>query len=340
MKARALLVPIADGEAARKVLSSVGALRSDLAIHEEGDELALPLELGALVPAGLGRIEDREFAPRRNPGPRGYYDLLDWPEDDKEMLPRSFDVIGDIVLIRLPVELRGKQEDVGRALLDFVPGARLIGLDHGVQGTERIRSVERIAGTGGWATRHRENQLELDVDVERAYFSPRLAREHALVAEAVSAGERVYDLCCGVGPFTVAIAKAGRARQVTAVDLNPSAIELLCKSVGRYRLQDRVTPLTTSVEDFAANASPVERVILNLPREGIKYGPLVARLVAPGGDFHYYEVVSRDEADGRADAIRAVLPPRGAWVSAEQHIVHPYSPSSDLVAFRFHRCAG
>ncbi len=337
MKERALLVDRSRGEATRRALVASQALRTDLAIREEGDRLAFPIRAEAEVPSSWGELESREFDARREPGPAEFRDLLDWPEAELARVPRSFDVVGDVVLVRLPPELEPRRFEVGEALRRFVPGVRLVGLDRGVHGPERRRQVERIAGAGGWKTRHRENGLAFDVDLERAYFSPRLAREHARVAAEVRPGDRVYDLCCGVGPFAVTIARDGIAASIVAVDANGAAIELLRETLGRYPFGAKVTAVEARVETFASTAPPVERVVLNLPHEGIKYAALVAPLVAPGGRLYYYEVVPRDEVGRRAATVERTLLPAGAWRASAVHSVHPYSPTSDLVAVTVRR---
>jgi len=331
MRHRALLVPRGRGEAVRRALVEAGALAVELEILAEGDLLALPLREGAGVPPEWGEVSEREFPELPAPSRSEFRDLLDWPDELKALLPRSFDVVGEIVLLRLPVELEERRFEVGEALLRFVPGSRLVGLDRGVEGPERVRQVERIAGSGGWQTRHRENRLELDVDVQRAYFSPRLAGEHARVAAEVRAGERVYDLCCGVGPFAVTIARDGRARSITAVDANPSAIELLGRTLERYAFGARVLPRVATVEAFVPSAGPVERVVINLPHEGIKYATLVAPLVAPGGSLQYYEVVPRDEVTQRGKVAERALSGVGPFTVRTVRLVHPYSPSRDLI---------
>jgi len=338
MIALGLLVPRTRGEDVRQELLDAGRLRPDLEIRREGEFLVLPLaEGGGSVPAAWGEIVEREFQEVARRGPARYRDLLDWPDAEKEALPRSFDVVGDIVLVRLPPEAAARRNEVGEALLRFVPGARLVGLDRGVQGAGRLRQVERIAGAGSWRTRHRENGLELEVDVEKAYFSPRLAREHARVAEEVRSGDEVYDLCCGVGPFSLTIARRGRATRITAVDANPEAIALLRTSLARYPFGACIAPVPMPVEAFVPTATPVERVVMNLPREGIKYLPSVARTTAPGGRLYYYEVVPRSELPGRGNVLVTSLSPVGSFALADQRVVHPYSPSSDLVAFTLER---
>ena len=338
MIAAGLLVPRNRGEEVRQDLVDAGLLRSDLEIRREEESLVLPLAGNPdEVPPAWGSIVEREFRIIPRKGPARYRDLLPWSEEEKESLPRSFDVIGDIVLIRIPPELEGRKESIGGALQKFVPGARLVGLDRGVHGADRRREVEPIAGTGPWRTRHKENGVELDVDVERAYFSPRLAREHARVAEEVQSGDRVYDLCCGVGPFAITIAHLGKASEVTAVDANPEAIALLQATLARYPFAKRIHALVARLEEFLLAAPPVERVVMNLPHEGIKYLPSVARTATPGGRLYYYEVVPRSELGRRGSTLVNALSPIGDFSLAAQRVVHPYSPSSDLVMFAFAR---
>ncbi len=333
MNGPGLRVPRSRGEEIRRRLVAGSLLEPAAKILKEGGHLVLPLRSGRLPPRDWGEVVEREFVPVVKPGPTDYRELLDWPAQEKAELPRSFDVVGEIVLVRLPRSLEGRREEIGAALLSFVPGARLVGADRGVHGPERRREVERIAGSGPWRTRHRENGLERDVDVERAYFSPRLAREHERVAADVRQGDRVYDLCCGVGPFAVTIARDGRASSVRAVDANPAAVELLRSTLRRYPFGSSVEVVEARLESFLPGAEPRERVVLNLPHEGIKYLPSVARLVAPRGRLYYYEVAARDALERRSEVVVDALGPRGIWTVVDRHLVHPYSPTSDLVAF-------
>jgi len=336
MRGRGLRVPRSRGEELRLRLLATAQLRRDLEILREGEYLVLPLAGEAPLSADWGETVWREFPSVHPPPPSDYRELLDWTPEAKADLPRSFDIVGDIVLVRLPDSLEPRKEEVGAALLSFVPSARIVGLDRGVHGPERRRHVERIAGSGGWSTRHRENGLELDVDIERAYFSPRLAHEHERVASEVRAGERVYDLCCGVGPFALTLARDGRASRITAVDSNPAAVSLLRATQARYAWGTRIEVVEAPIERFLSHAVAVERVILNLPHEGIKYLPSVAPTLAPRGRLHYYEVTPRAEFERRAEGVVGALG-TGEWTLVERHRVHPYSPTSDLVAFVLER---
>jgi tRNA (guanine37-N1)-methyltransferase len=316
-------------------------LRSDLKIDEEGGWLFLPLVADAEVSSESGVVAEHEFEPATDRGPHDYRELLgSWPAEEREELPRSYDVVGDIVLIRLPPVLASRGPEVGAALLRFVPRARLAGADYGVHGPERRREVQRLAGSGPWRTRHRENGIDFEVDVARAYFSPRLAREHARVAAEVGKGQRVYDLCCGVGPFALTIAHTSDPARVVAVDSNPAAIELLRATAARVSGGEAIQAVEAPVERFLEGAEPVERVILNLPHEGIKYLASVGNVVAPAGRLFYYEVTDRADAAARPEHLLRELGGRASWHLRARRVVHPYSPAADLVSYTFERSPG
>ena len=343
MRSLAVVVPRRAGEEVRRDLARDGLLRDDLRIRAEARTVAFPIRAPpARLPEGA-EVRELDFEAAPPSPPKSYREGLSLDPEEAALLPSGYDVIGDIVLIRLPPELEGRAPEIGEALRSFVPGTRIVGIDRGVEGPRRIRRIERIAGTGGWETRHTENRLSLDVDLERAYFSPRLAHEHEHVARGVRPGESVFDLCCGVGPFSLGIARDGRARRVVAVDSNPDALRLLRANARRLGLEARIEAVEAPIEAFLPTAGRADRVIFNLPREGIKYVSQVASSVERGGTLHYYEMTERSSVTQRPDALRELAVSGSGspdWTVGPPRTVHPYSPSADLVAYTLIRGPG
>jgi tRNA (guanine37-N1)-methyltransferase len=328
-----------DAERVRQILRGLGYLAEGWNVAHDGGDVLFPLGATPGPDAGAlpGGTVEWEFAESGRRGPASYRERLHWTAPDAERLPRAFDVVGDIVLIRLPAEIVGRSAEIGDALLAAVPGARLVGRDEGVKGPERRRQLVRIAGEGEFRTVHHENGLALDVDLERAYFSPRLAREHARVAQRVAPGERVFDLCCGVGPFTLTIARRGVAKEIQAVDANPEAIALLQRNLARLHHPPAVRPILADLAAFLPSAGVAERVVFNLPHEGIKYLTSVGKSVARAGTLHYYEMTGREEYETRPPLLIGALGGPSDWTLSDRHVVHPYSPQADLVAYAFVR---
>ena len=334
---RGVAVPRREAERVRRLLREAGWIDGGLEVARTPDVVLFPLLDGARPDPTLGTIVDHPFQRVRG-RPREYAELLtDLPAEVRAALPRAFDLVGDIVLVRLPPPVAPWADRVGAALLEFVPGARVVGWDRGVHGPERRRSVHRIAGSGGWTTRHRENGIALDVDVERAYFSPRLAGEHRRVASLVRPGERFLDLACGVGPFALLAARPGRAAAVVGVDHNSAAIALAKGNAERLGLGGRVEFVEADLQAFVAAGARFDRVVFNLPLEGIKYLTSVIGAVERGGTLLYYEMTDRSREATRSTELAALVGAEGAFRVDPPRVVHPYAPSIDLVAYTLRR---
>jgi tRNA (guanine37-N1)-methyltransferase len=335
MRSYAVVVPRSDGERIRQALRTMGLLRTDLIVERFGDRLAFPVRAPPTPSLAGTLVEVREFVAASPAAPTSYLEIADVPPEVRATLPRAFDVVGDIVLVRLDPDQAKWGAAIGQALRRFVPGARIVAWDQGVRGEHRVRTLVPLAGRGTMRTLHRENGLSFQVDLERAYFSPRLGREHARVAALGRSGESVLDLCCGIGPFGLTLLRSSGARSATFVDANPGATSLVEENARRLGVEGRSRVVTGDLREFLRPGFTVDRVVFNLPHGGIKYVSQVAEAVAPGGTLHYYEIMERSESPARVEALRAGL--SGRWDPLEHHPVHPYSPDSDLIAVTLRR---
>ena len=224
-------------------------------------------------------------------------------------------------------------------------------MDEGVRERERVRSLVHLCGERRTETEHREWALRYRVDVARVYFSPRLATERMRVVEHIRSCEskpggvghqdhsrvpRVLDMFAGVGPFSILIART-LGLHVTAVDINPRAVDYLKANVALNNVTSLVTPICADALQFVA--SPEEGggdyhyIIMNLPHTALEYLPAALRRLAKGGVVFLYAIVPRGT---RPDAV--TLPDLEVPVTPmEIHPVHPYSPKEDMVAIYLHR---
>ena len=63
-----------------------------------------------------------------------YSRLVDVPESLRELLPTSFDIIGDVAIMKLPDELLTYSKEIGAGLCRAFPRLRTVALDKGVKG--------------------------------------------------------------------------------------------------------------------------------------------------------------------------------------------------------------
>lgn len=233
---------------------------------------------------------------------RHWHDDLDVPEGVKELVPRGYDVIGDVVILRLPEEAHAYEDEVGQALLSGVPPANVAAVDEGVEGTVRSRSLRVIGGEHRLVTEHKENGCRLRVDLENAYFSPRLAHERARVADQVRPDEQVLDMYCGVGPYTVLVAK--HAQRVIGVDVNPRAVALARENAAWNKVQDPVDVLVGDARRVVpALEARFDRVVMNLPHSAPEHVPKALPRLEDEGVIHLGAMLPKDHADEQAQAI-------------------------------------
>jgi tRNA (guanine37-N1)-methyltransferase len=325
--AYALRVPLGEGERVRRALLDEGVLRLDLKVRREGGELLLPIVDGD---PRLGfPVASARFEPADDTAPRRYQDALtDLPEAARALLPSSFDVVGDVLLVKIPEALRAHEREVADALLRTTPRIRTVAQDEGVEGELRVRALRVLAGDPRTSTEHVEYGVRLRVDPATCYFSPRLATERYRVAKLVRPGERVVDLMAGVAPFALVIAKHSAAERVDAIDLNEAAVAFARENVRLNRMEGRVFPERGDARAWASTHPAVaDRVVTNLPHSAHAFLEDALGVLKERGTWHYH-CIQPDDGLGRhlAElAARAADAGRSLRVEATR-IVRTYSP--------------
>jgi tRNA (guanine37-N1)-methyltransferase len=217
------------------------------------------------------------------------------PADLLTSVPQAFDIIGDIVVIDIPPQLKPYQNIIGEAILQTQKNVTtVLSKASDISGIFRVRDYDYIAGEHKTQTIHREFGCQYHVDIAKAYFSPRLSHEHERVAAQVKNGETVADLFAGVGPFSVLIGKRNSTVKVFAVDLNPDAVNLLELNVRDNRVEDRVFPVRGDAREIAQTKlkAKADRVIMNLPETAIDFVDAACNAIKPdGGVVHFYGFV-------------------------------------------------
>jgi tRNA (guanine37-N1)-methyltransferase len=204
---------------------------------------------------------------------------------------RSYDLVGDIVVTRIPPQLEGVRREIGELLLEQNPKARLVLQAHGpTKSGARTRIMRTIAGEGTSLTEHREHGTTYIVDVSRVCFTPRLSHERLRVAEQVVDGERVLNMFSGAGSFSLLIARMVES-VVFSADTNPAAIECMKRGIHRNRFAGTVLPIFGNSKLVFKRVPKFDRIILPLPAISDEFLDLASRLSVPGGVIHHYREV-------------------------------------------------
>ncbi|MDG6920143.1 MAG: class I SAM-dependent methyltransferase family protein [Nitrososphaerota archaeon] len=238
------------------------------------------------------------------------------------------DVVGDIAIVRLAGFTPREKAKVADAILEEMRNVKVVmEQEGGIEGEFRLRKLVRLAGEARTTTVHRENGCSFMVDVEKAYFSPRLSTERLRIARLVGRDERVLNMFAGVGPFSVLIAKVSGAR-VTSCEMNEVAADL-------HEANDRlnkVDGLVTVVRGDAASLpgslrERFDRVLMPHPSEADKYLRGAIEMTKGTGTIHYYRhVLGEDEGEAKGALrreLRRLLPAGARYKSRRVREVGP-----------------
>ena len=281
------------GEYALKTLKKQGLVNSSYEIIREKEYILIPL-VKPQIPSSLIHINPIivECSPKRRNHIRTYRDFLvnKLPQKVYEKLPSSYDIVGDVVFIRLNNVPEKYWEEIGNALLKFHRGKKAVYAVIGeTSGTERVLPLKLIAGVHVDKTLHVEYGCKFIVYIGKVYINPSFSYEHKRISELVSDGERILDMFAGIGGFSIITAKH-RNVEVVALDINPYAVKSINESLKINRLRGVVMPIhaDSSRSERLLNKK-FSRIIMNLPGLSRMFVKNAVKLISDeGGIIHYY----------------------------------------------------
>lgn len=288
-------VPRERAESIKRKLMSMNMLDIGYKPIRRGEWVYFPIkavdeELIKLVSEHGLEIEKVSFEPRR-PKPHSLKESLKdiIPRDLLSLVPSSYDLIGDLILIELPPELESYSGIIGEALMRLHPRVKSVLAKGETIGEYRVRRIKVIAGSQDAETIHREHGCLYRLDLGKVFFNPRFSGERLRVAEKVKPGEEVLDMFAGVGSFSILIAKKCPSCRVTAIELNPDAYRFLVQNIRLNKVEGQVTPIHGDAREvLTSNKRFFERVIMDLPHNSMEFLDLGLEVCRDHGVIHLY----------------------------------------------------
>lgn len=330
---KCIRVPKKEGERVRTELITKGLLDVTRKIASERDFLIIPItsekyEGYEVIEAELEPLEQTQT---------DYKEVLDVPNDIKDELPTSFDVIGDVAIIKLHDELLQYKHQIGEAMMAVNSSLRVVMMDSGVKGDLRIRELERIAGDGGPETIHKEFGVRMIVDPSKVYFNPRLATERARIASLVRDDEVIIDMFAGVAPFGLVICKKAKPKVVYSIDLNSNAESFARRNIEINHI-DNIVPITGDAAIVVKDLPDADRILMNLPQIADQFLIDALGKVKTGGMIHMHKLMERDQLDEFSDEIVKNAGSRGFMMEIEKiSELKTYSPTMSVYVFDIRR---
>ena len=252
-----------------------------------------------------------------------------------DKLITSFDLMGEVIVIRIPEELQAEQMHIAEALHTLYPKVRTIAavpLHAHTDNRSRTRDLTVIWGDQSLETTYCESGCRFKADLKQVFLSPRLSYERMRIAQKVEPGETVLNMFAGVGCFSILIAKLQPQVTVYSVDVNPHAFAYMQENVALNRVEGRVIPILGDAGEVAAELQGrIDRVLMPLPEHAPAFLPAAVRALRwwsgrdegdrKAGMIHYYAVAS---GQGERDLFTA------PFACAEKLITAAFGPQIQL----------
>lgn len=233
-------------------------------------------------------------------------------EDEINLVRRSFEIIGDVVVIEIPDEVLHLKNEIVEAILRKHKHVKTVLRKIGeVEGTFRVAKYEKIFGERT-ETIVREHGCRFLVDPTKVYYSVRLSGERERIAKLVKEGERILVMFAGVGPYAVVIAKLAKPSEVIGVELNPIAVEYFRENVRLNKVEDIVKVVKGDVRDVVPNLpGKFDRILMPAPYSAREFVPLIREKVKRGGYVHYYTFESENREGELPESVRQLFKSSG-----------------------------
>ena len=232
-----------------------------------------------------------------------YKEILGGKLTKKEfsLLPSSFDVVGDILILEVKEGLKRYEKEIAKALLATHKNLATVVKKSGIhEGEFRTQKVTVLAGKRKKDALYVENKARMHVNVQEMYFSPRLSSERLRIAQLVKPGEEVLVMFSGCAPYPLVIAKNSAAKEIVGIELNPKAHEY-----GLKNLELNKTKNITLIKGDVKKETPqlgrkFDRILMPLPKGAEDFLDTAIDAAKEGGIIHLYAFLPKEDIPQRA----------------------------------------
>ncbi|MDP6866739.1 MAG: hypothetical protein QGG62_07350 [Candidatus Poseidoniaceae archaeon] len=308
-----LLVPLADGEAARQALIDLDVLDKTFTPERLGDELALPIQEAIILDGvefvhRIDTVEVKFAPPSIDPHNLLLKAILPMIDSNKELIqsiPKKWERLDDLILFPKDA-FQGdnwglvihRNKDFFEHIADALKAQR-IGRQQPIADDQmRSSQVELLHGNDAWVE-VKDNGLTYGFDATKVMYSSGNVTERHRMASVDARGEVVIDAYAGIGYYTMQLLVHANVKHVHACEINPNSIKALDWSAKKNGVESKITihPGDNQVTLRKLEGS-ADRVLLGyLPSSEAAWEPAVRALKAEGGTLHIHMNVEEERIE-------------------------------------------
>ncbi|MBR9683829.1 class I SAM-dependent methyltransferase family protein [Candidatus Woesearchaeota archaeon] len=214
-----------------------------------------------------------------------------------DLVPSAQEQIGSIMILEMPKELIKKEKLIAQALLQVNRNiTTVVKKSHPHKNVFRLRKVKIIAGKRTKETIHKENNIRLKINLEKTYFSARLANERLRIKKQIKKPEEILVMFSGAGPYSMVLAKNPFVKSIHGVEINPLAHRLALENIKLNKLEHKVFVFQGDVRTVLPKIKKkFDRILMPLPKTGEQFLGVALIKAKPGAIVHLYAFLDEDK---------------------------------------------
>ena len=217
------------------------------------------------------------------------------------------DIVGNVAIVKFPAEtkLPEKKKIADKIMKENRSVKTVLEKTGKFKGRLRKQETKFIKGERTKEVVYRENGCVFRFNVDKTYFSPRLAGERKEIAESVKKKDDVLVMFSGVAPFPVVIAKKS-GKKIFSNEINREANKYAELNVELNKLKDRIELIKGDVKKMAAKMKDRKFDVIVMPRPRLKETFLkeAFSLSRKGTRIFYYDFCREEEISGTVEKIK------------------------------------
>ncbi len=211
-----------------------------------------------------------------------------------DLLPRSYNILGKILLIKLDKRLIKYKSKIGREILKILPYVKTVCLIKSIKGLKRIQDIDIIAGERNTKTIHNEFGCQFYIDVANLMWSKGNKEEKKRLLEQTKTGETIVDMFSGLGYFSIILAK--KAKKVYSIDINPIALKYLRHNSFLNKVENKIEILEGDCRDYAdLLKNQADRIVMGHLYDTEQFLPAALKIAKKGAIIHFHRNVKEGD---------------------------------------------
>src|SRR3989344_2606575 len=202
-------------------------------------------------------------------------------------IPSSYDVVGNIAI--LPEDTKSPNQ-VAKSLLKTFKHIETVAIKTKIHsGKFRLQKTKILAGKKIKSTLHKESGCSFNLNIDQAYFSPRLSGERLRISKQIKENESVLVIGSGVGVYPIIISKHSKAKEIYAIEINPKAVKFAAENIQLNKINNIELYLGDVRNILPKIRKAFDRIIMPLPSNADSFLDLALKKIKPKGIIHMYD---------------------------------------------------